>query len=46
MSYLYHERHIFHGDREGNKRKAAEAALVMLKKFLVHGAEGARSSER
>ncbi len=38
--YLYHERHIFHGDRGGNKRKAAEAALVMLKKFLVHGAEG------
>ena len=38
--YIYHERHIFHGDRGGNKRKAAEAALVMLKKFLVHGAEG------
>lgn len=38
--YLYHERHIFHGDRGGNKRKAAEAALVMLKKFLIHGAEG------
>ncbi len=38
--YIYHERHIFHGDRGGNKRKAAEAALVMLKKFLIHGAEG------
>ena len=38
--YLYHERHIFHGDREGNKRKAAEAALVMLKTFLIHGIEG------
>ncbi len=38
--YLYHERHIFHGDRGGNKRKAAEAAFVMLKKFLIPGAEG------
>ena len=38
--YIYHERHIFHGDRGGNKRKAAEAALVMLKIFLIERAEG------
>jgi PncC family amidohydrolase len=30
--YLYHERHIFYKDREGNKRKTADAALEMLKK--------------
>jgi PncC family amidohydrolase len=41
--YVYHEKHIFHGDREENKRKAADAALEMLKKQLL---KRARSSER
>ena len=29
------QKHIFPGDREGNKRDAAEAALDMLKQYLV-----------
>ena len=41
--YVYHEKHIFHGDREENKREAADAALEMLKKRLL---KRARSSER
>ena len=40
--YLYHGKHIFHGDREENKREAADAALEMLKAYLKR----ARSSER
>ncbi|MBN1762593.1 MAG: CinA family protein [Methanomicrobia archaeon] len=32
--YLYHEKHIFHGDREGNKREAADAALELLIRYL------------
>lgn len=40
--YVYHEKHIFHGDREGNKREAADAALEMLMVYLKR----ARSSER
>ena len=42
-SYVYHEKHIFHGNREENKREAADAALEMLKKQLL---KRARSSER
>jgi PncC family amidohydrolase len=38
--YLYHERHIFYGDREGNKHKTADAALEMLKKFLTYEVKG------
>ena len=30
----YCQRHIFHGDRLGNKHSAAEAALVMLREYL------------
>ncbi len=41
--YAYHEKHIFHEDREGNKCEAADAALEMLKRYLL---ERARSSER
>ena len=29
------EEHIFRGDRQGNRRAAAEAALKMLKKYLL-----------
>jgi PncC family amidohydrolase len=32
--YVYHEKHIFHGDREGNKREAADAALELLIRYL------------
>jgi PncC family amidohydrolase len=31
----FSQTHIFSGDREGNKRDAAEAALNMLKQYLV-----------
>ena len=31
---IYYEKHIFHRDREGNKREAADAALKMLKQYL------------
>lgn len=41
--YVYHAEHIFHEDREGNKREAANAALEML---WTHISNGARSSER
>lgn len=41
--YVYHEKHIFHADREGNKCEAADAALEMLKGYLL---KRARSSER
>ncbi len=37
--YVYHEKYIFHGDREGNKCEAADAALEMLKRYLLHGGE-------
>ncbi len=39
---VYHERYIFHEDREGNKAGAADAALRMLRRYV----SGARSSER
>jgi PncC family amidohydrolase len=32
--YVYHEKHIFHRDREGNKRAAADAALELLMRYL------------
>ncbi|MCW3130013.1 MAG: CinA family protein [Methanophagales archaeon] len=41
--YVYHEKHIFHRDREGNKYEAANAALEVLKRYLLRRA---RSSER
>lgn len=46
--YLDCEKHIFHRDRVGNKREAADAALEMLKKYLSTWEENerARSSER
>jgi nicotinamide mononucleotide (NMN) deamidase PncC len=28
--YVYHEKHLFHQDRVGNKLAAADAALAML----------------
>ncbi len=31
----YSQRHAFHGDREQNKRSAAEAALSWLKEYLM-----------
>ena len=31
----FSQTHVFPGDREGNKRDAAEAALDMLKQYLV-----------
>jgi len=31
----YSQRHHFHGDREQNKRDAAEAALAWLKQYLI-----------
>jgi len=31
----YSQKHLFHGDREQNKRDAAEAALTWLKEYLV-----------
>ncbi len=31
----YHQKHIFQGDREQNKRSAAEAALNWLKEYLT-----------
>ena len=40
---VYHECYIFHEDREGNKHKAADAALKMLREHIL---SGARSSER
>jgi PncC family amidohydrolase len=33
--YVYHEKHIFHGDREENKREAADAALEMLRRYIL-----------
>jgi PncC family amidohydrolase len=42
----YHEKHIFHEDREGNKRKAADAVLELLKRSLLPEVKRARSSER
>ena len=38
--YVYHEKHIFHGDREENKREAADAALVMLRRYILQYREG------
>lgn len=35
--YVYHEKHIFHRDRGGNKREAAEAALELLMRYLSTG---------
>jgi PncC family amidohydrolase len=35
--YVYYEKHIFHRDREGNKREAADAALEMLKAYFSTG---------
>ena len=32
--YVAHEEHIFHRDREGNKREAADAVLQLLTKYL------------
>ena len=32
--YVDYEKHIFHRDREGNKREAADAALSMLMRHL------------
>ena len=31
----YSQQHIFRGDREQNKQRAAEAALVWLKEYLI-----------
>ena len=33
----YSRKHLFHGDREQNKRYAAEAALTLLKEYLKGG---------
>ena len=48
--YVYCEKHIFHEDRAGNKREAADAALDMLRRYLFYNIweenERARSSER
>ena len=46
--YVDYEKHIFHRDREGNKREAADAALEMLKQYLStrEVKQRARSSER
>ena len=47
--YVDYEKHIFHKDREGNKREAADAALEMLKRYILEGKKvkyWARSSER
>ncbi len=41
--YVHHAKHIFHEDRDGNKREAANAALEMLWGYT---AKRARSSER
>lgn len=35
--YVDYEKHIFHKDREGNKREAADAALEMLKRYILEG---------
>jgi len=35
--YVYHERYLFHKDREGNKREAAAAALNMLQRHILYG---------
>ncbi len=35
----YSRRHVFSGDREANRRQAAEAALSLLKEYLTGGAE-------
>ncbi len=32
--YVAHEKHIFHRDREGNKREAADTVLQLLLKYL------------
>jgi len=42
--YVYHERHLFHKDREGNKREAADAALKMLQRDILHGKEKEKGS--
>lgn len=46
--YVYCGKHIFHRDREGNKRDAADAALEMLMRYLFSEEVNtrARSSER
>ncbi len=33
--YVHHEKHIFRRDREGNKHEAADAALEMLKRYVL-----------
>ncbi|MHC1610924.1 MAG: CinA family protein [Candidatus Methanospirareceae archaeon] len=38
--YVDYEKHIFHKDREGNKREAADAALEMLKRYLTGEVKG------
>jgi PncC family amidohydrolase len=40
------ERHIFPGDRKGNKRDAAEAALNMLKQYLIRRIKAKGGSAR
>ena len=37
---VFHRKHEFHGDREQNKRSAAEAALGWLKEYLTGLGEG------
>ena len=37
----FSQTHVFQGDREGNKRGAAEAALDMLKQYLVECVDAA-----
>lgn len=41
--YDHYEKYIFHENRDGNKRNAANAALEMLWRYV---SQGARSSER
>jgi PncC family amidohydrolase len=36
-NHVYHEKYIFYKDREGNKREAADAALKMLKRYILEG---------
>jgi PncC family amidohydrolase len=42
--YVYHEKHLFHQDRMGNKRAAADAALAMLRKDILHLKEKEKGS--
>jgi PncC family amidohydrolase len=37
--YVYYEKHVFHRDRVGNKREAADTALDMLLRHLATGKE-------